>query len=385
MKRLFLLFSFLSVFFFSCKNIEKQANEIIQNFSNSIENINGLETISSYDLNSKIESELLKLEENKKSAIENLSKKEDRDMFNSMFNLVEIDAFIKIRKVLSDKTAKTINEIKGKMWIESESKNPNSIFIISETEIGFLNLSNSFDFKILNGSIFSDSYSLFFDLNNNNLIVSSKEGAHKKYELADENHIIMGKWKNENTYGGQYNGSGIILEKDGKGIEYGYEWEKIAYNLSGNIIYVTKHSKYSGENVENFSKRSNNKIQHEFGAMFSRVKNNGPNNINYLYEGDFNNPSKKFTIVETSFTTKETTSDCDKFIKDYEVFVDSYIKILKKYKKNPTDASILTEYSDVMQKATTMQTNAANCTDAKYSAKLLELATKMTKAATSLQ
>ena len=80
-----------------------------------------------------------------------------------------------------------------------------------------------------------------------------------------------------------------------------------------------------------------------------------------------------------------SSTDCDQFIKDYETFVDGYVKILKKYKINQTDPTILNEYTEVLQKATEMQTNAANCSDPKYSSKLMALATKMTKAAAELQ
>ena len=75
-----------------------------------------------------------------------------------------------------------------------------------------------------------------------------------------------------------------------------------------------------------------------------------------------------------------SSQDCDKFIKDYEAFVNSYIKLLKKYKANPTDASILTEYTEAAQEAIEMQTNATDCNDAKYVSKLLELANKMAQA-----
>lgn len=72
--------------------------------------------------------------------------------------------------------------------------------------------------------------------------------------------------------------------------------------------------------------------------------------------------------------------DCDKFIKDYEAFINSYIKLLKKYKANPTDASILTEYTEAAQKATEMETNASECNDPKYASKLIELSNKLAKA-----
>jgi len=77
----------------------------------------------------------------------------------------------------------------------------------------------------------------------------------------------------------------------------------------------------------------------------------------------------------------ESSTDCDQFIKEYTAFVDSYIMLMKKYKANPTDPSILIEYSDAAQNAVDMQSNASNCTDPKYASKLMELANKIAKSA----
>jgi flagellum-specific peptidoglycan hydrolase FlgJ len=55
--------------------------------------------------------------------------------------------------------------------------------------------------------------------------------------------------------------------------------------------------------------------------------------------------------------------------------------LMKKYKANPTDPSILIEYSDAAQNAVDMQSNASNCTDPKYASKLMELANKIAKSA----
>ena len=87
---------------------------------------------------------------------------------------------------------------------------------------------------------------------------------------------------------------------------------------------------------------------------------------------------------ESSSTTEvestESKSDCDEFIKDYEEFVNSYIKIAKKMKANPTDMTIMSEYTEMASKATTMQTKAGDCTDAVYVDKLAKLATKLATA-----
>jgi len=96
--------------------------------------------------------------------------------------------------------------------------------------------------------------------------------------------------------------------------------------------------------------------------------------------------TEETTVTEASADTAssdlktESTTDCDTFIKDYEAYADSYIVVLKKYKANPTDATILTEYSEMAQKAVKMQEGAENCTDPKYATKLLEIANKIAKA-----
>ena len=103
--------------------------------------------------------------------------------------------------------------------------------------------------------------------------------------------------------------------------------------------------------------------------------------------GQGNTDNDKVKSVTNTSTNSEITEsnssmsvDCDKFIQDYTAFVNSYIKVLKKYKANPTDASILGEYTKMAQKASKLQANASSCNDAKYAAKLLELSNKMAKA-----
>ena len=94
-------------------------------------------------------------------------------------------------------------------------------------------------------------------------------------------------------------------------------------------------------------------------------------------------PAEADPMVETIEPT-ESNSDCDQFIKDYEEFVNNYIVIAKKMKADPSDMSILTEYSKMASEAATMQTNGANCTDAKYASKLAQLGIKMASAASGM-
>ncbi len=78
-------------------------------------------------------------------------------------------------------------------------------------------------------------------------------------------------------------------------------------------------------------------------------------------------------------SSDETTTnfDCDQFIRDYSDFADSYVKLMKKYKANPNDTSIVSDYTEAAQKALEMQKNASLCSDPKYAAKLIEIAKKI--------
>lgn len=109
---------------------------------------------------------------------------------------------------------------------------------------------------------------------------------------------------------------------------------------------------------------------------------------NAFGQGNTDKDKDKVKSVSSTSSNSEITEsnpsmsvDCDKFIQDYTAFVNSYIKVLKKYKANPSDASILSEYTKMAQKASKLQANSSSCSnDAKYAAKLMELSNKIAKA-----
>ena len=87
-------------------------------------------------------------------------------------------------------------------------------------------------------------------------------------------------------------------------------------------------------------------------------------------------------LSETMDEASSSSSDCEQFCDDYEAFVDDYIEVLKKYKANPSDMSILTEYSSMMSKASSMQNASADCAgDLKAAARMSASAMKMAQAA----
>lgn len=84
------------------------------------------------------------------------------------------------------------------------------------------------------------------------------------------------------------------------------------------------------------------------------------------FDDDFDEEEEETTTTakKTSATKKKTTkkssssSDWREFLKDYEAWVDDYIEIIKKYKSNPSDMSILSEYTDMVSKASEWSTKA---------------------------
>ena len=75
--------------------------------------------------------------------------------------------------------------------------------------------------------------------------------------------------------------------------------------------------------------------------------------------------------------------DCDKFLTDYEEFVDSYAAVAAKYAKNPNDMTIMTEYSEMATKSQEMQGNKPDACEADeaFMKRYTRIAAKMTKAA----
>lgn len=125
-----------------------------------------------------------------------------------------------------------------------------------------------------------------------------------------------------------------------------------------------------------------NKLQEDF-VYASYDNGKGGVTEGWMKKSDLKFPQTHGTTDALS-STATTSVDCDEFLRDYEAFVDSYIKLLKKYKANPTDPTILNEYTDAAQKALDMQNKAANCSDPKYASKLLELNNKLSQAALEL-
>ncbi len=88
-------------------------------------------------------------------------------------------------------------------------------------------------------------------------------------------------------------------------------------------------------------------------------------------------------------TSNKTKAEWKQFLKDYEAWVDDYIAIVKKYKNNPTDMSILSDYTDMVsemaewtKRADEIELDLEDTSEAlEYSAELLRIAGKLAEAA----
>ena len=76
------------------------------------------------------------------------------------------------------------------------------------------------------------------------------------------------------------------------------------------------------------------------------------------------------------------------FLKDYEEWVDDYIALTKKYKDNPTDTSILSEYTEMAaevtewaERADDLESELSAAEAAEYAEELAKIASKLAEVA----
>lgn len=172
------------------------------------------------------------------------------------------------------------------------------------------------------------------------------------------------------------------MDAYGKGSTYYSKERNHLENLKTEIINLPLQIAELNKQIE--QNKNVIKSYNVFHAFNAKDKENklSVTEVNIILDKDFKVINYKLPSASKNDNASANNShDCGIFIKDYEAFVNSYIKVLKKYKANPNDATILSEYTDALQKASEMQTNAAACTDLKYASKLLDLNNKLAQAA----
>ena len=94
--------------------------------------------------------------------------------------------------------------------------------------------------------------------------------------------------------------------------------------------------------------------------------------------------SSESTSAEDEEVAEGSSSDCEQFISDYEDFADSYIEVMEKVQADPTDESVLQEYTEMMNKATEIQASTATCDDEESIERINEISARITNAAAGM-
>ena len=96
-----------------------------------------------------------------------------------------------------------------------------------------------------------------------------------------------------------------------------------------------------------------------------------------VISGDIVNLVKEPIIDNTA---SAEGSDCEEFYSYYEAFTNDYLDFIKKYKANPSDPTMISEYTDMATKAAEIQDDMAICTDPSYAPKFRKLSAKIAHA-----
>lgn len=84
-------------------------------------------------------------------------------------------------------------------------------------------------------------------------------------------------------------------------------------------------------------------------------------------------------------TSSASSEDCDEFLRGYEEFMNEYIAIMKKYKDDPTDISLINEYTEMLSKAGDWSDKTKGCEDdPAFATRFIEIQMKIAKASTEL-
>ncbi|MBG0780794.1 MAG: toxin-antitoxin system YwqK family antitoxin [Bacteroidales bacterium] len=111
----------------------------------------------------------------------------------------------------------------------------------------------------------------------------------------------------------------------------------------------------------------------------SEISDSEENVINEENNNELSSEEYDFDQSEGNIT------GCDEFLKGYEKFMNEYISIMKKYNANTNDASILTDYTKMLQEALKWKEFDEECAnDPKFVGKYTEIQMKIAQAASGI-
>jgi hypothetical protein len=87
---------------------------------------------------------------------------------------------------------------------------------------------------------------------------------------------------------------------------------------------------------------------------------------------------------ESSSNSTSVASSCEQWLNDYDSWVTKYIAFMRKYKKNPADMSMLSDYSRLTSEMTKWTKGNSDCDDAVSIARMTEIANRMNRELASM-
>jgi hypothetical protein len=144
---------------------------------------------------------------------------------------------------------------------------------------------------------------------------------------------------------------------------YREEWVNFTGRYIVNSLYEDKSLEKSKAFIDAISKASSIRIKSKIIA-----------------EETDTNPNENVANSESS-SNSSSSGNCDEFLDGYEKFMEKYIVVLKKYKDNPTDPAILSDYTSLMTDAQNWATKTKDCAaDPAFSAKFVAIQMKIANA-----
>lgn len=340
----------------SCSSPEKEAEAVMKQFTASLNDIGDVTNISALDLSRKLKTCRENVEELIEKKRNEFTKSEEKERFDNVISINDNEIYLALRKELTNESLKSLENVKSKKWINSESLSSSSIFTLNESCISFLNLKNKFNYEIKNGDIIfendGETNPLYFTMEGDELIITNGQEQVSKFREVQFEELIQAKWLQTHN-----SKCGITFKKDGKGIDFMYDMiSNLTYIIKDKKITATifSRSKYVANDIRHYKYLSNNDMLKftdygASGAEYFRAKEKGPDCLTFLFDGKIKVESKTQTIISTS----DSDNNLDSILDSYEKFVNEYIKLLKKAQNG--DTSVITKYTECLEKAESLQ------------------------------
>ena len=398
-KKYFLGIIVLAMISVSCKHGSKEKGiELMKTFEYELGKIE-----PSKESNYQLIQEIAKAKTELENSVTKLTDDEklnadDRKILDSVTNIKVSNKYKELLSIIDTKSQEALKYAENKNWVLSSNIKGKTeySFTIVDNEFRFLNSKGNYTIKHNQDDNCSeiDGYKVYFAQDDKKLLLINSNYESKEFIESKGLDLIVGTFNGSLMTHNMKIDFSLEVKSNGKcsmpftahNKMYGQIFSQ--KNTAKVKFVAEKDSKYSFESdfrptslLFTYNDNSLSGNIGDFGfCKLKRETNSSTKSVSDIFKGESISESSN----DNSSDNNVASSDCDQFLKDYEEFADSYIEILKKYKENPSDADVLADYNEIMEKATEMEKSAGNCTDAKYSSKLAKIINKISKAAQNL-